>query len=145
MANVDALRDGNRTPTLLYEENGETRRVSTVAPLPVTGVMAPAPTPPEEKTSIKDMAGNFSQIIVAPAAGKRLVVKGGAIFQSKAGAVATLRFQSGQVLLKINKIENSGSFIPMTFRGAVDDPLIAEQSGAGGGDIILFVVNTIEE
>lgn len=145
MANEDAVRDGNHVPTMLYEENGETRRVSTTTPLPVTGVMAPAPTPPEENTSIKDGLGNFSETLVAPAAGKRLVVKGAAIFQSKAGALATVRFQSGQVLLKTNRIENSGNFIPMTFRGNIDDPVLVEQSGAGGGDIVLFTVNTIEE
>jgi len=145
MANEDALRDGNRTPTLLFEQSNEIKRVSPVNPLPVTGVMAPAPTQPEEKTSIKDLAGNFSQTIAAPATGKRLVVKGGSIILSKGGALATLRFQGGTVLLKTNKIENSGNFIPMTFRGNINEPLIAEQSGAGGADIVLFTVNYIEE
>ena len=145
MANEQALKDENRNSTLLFEQNGETRRVSTVNPLPVTGVMSPAPTPPQEITVIKDGLGNFSQAIATPAAGKRLVVKGGSIFLTKAGALATLRFQSGIVLLKTNKIENSGNFIPMTYRGTVNDPLVAEHSGAGGADIVLFTANYYEE
>jgi hypothetical protein len=39
MADESALKDGNRNPTLLFEKNGEVRRVSNTNPLPVTGVI----------------------------------------------------------------------------------------------------------
>ncbi len=37
MADETALKDGNRNPTLLFEKDGEVRRVSNTNPLPVTG------------------------------------------------------------------------------------------------------------
>lgn len=39
MANESALKDGNRNPTLLFEKDGEVRRVSNTNPLPVSGAM----------------------------------------------------------------------------------------------------------
>lgn len=39
MADENALKDGNRVPTLLFEKNGEIKRVSNTNPLPVTGAM----------------------------------------------------------------------------------------------------------
>jgi hypothetical protein len=38
MADESALKDGNRIPTLLFEKNGEIKRVSNTNPLPVTGM-----------------------------------------------------------------------------------------------------------
>lgn len=37
MADESALKDGNRIPTLLFEKDGEVKRVSNTNPLPVTG------------------------------------------------------------------------------------------------------------
>ena len=39
MADESALKDGNRVPTLLFEKNGEVKRVSNTNPLPVSGMM----------------------------------------------------------------------------------------------------------
>ncbi len=39
MANESALKDGNRIPTLLFEKDGEIKRVSNTNPLPVAGMM----------------------------------------------------------------------------------------------------------
>lgn len=39
MADETALKDGNRNPTLLFEKDGEVRRVSNTNPLPVAGVI----------------------------------------------------------------------------------------------------------
>src|SRR5690242_14244950 len=38
MADESALKDGNRIPTLLFEKDGEVRRVSNTNPLPVSGM-----------------------------------------------------------------------------------------------------------
>ncbi|OGR89708.1 MAG: hypothetical protein A2992_06320 [Elusimicrobia bacterium RIFCSPLOWO2_01_FULL_59_12] len=38
MADETALKDGNRNPTLLFEKDGEIKRVSNTNPLPVTGM-----------------------------------------------------------------------------------------------------------
>ncbi len=61
MADESALRDGNRNPTLLFEHNGEVRRVSNTNPLPVTATTGPGG--PTEVTGVGgepvQVAGNI--------------------------------------------------------------------------------------
>ncbi|MCG3204323.1 MAG: hypothetical protein KCHDKBKB_01038 [Elusimicrobia bacterium] len=248
----DALRDGQRNPTLLYEQAGQPKRVSDTSPLPVSGnltiptsnplpitapaaipitstdtfkITAPLPLPvsavgafpvtsttplnvsvstplpvsigsqtstitvrigdqtsaipvtastslpvsihsqtgpisativnqstpipvnvmDQIVTTTRELAGNASQTLLTPSIGKRLVVKGSSLILSKSGVVGTLRFQGGLLVTRVNKIEHSGNFISMNMAGSINEPLIVEQTGAGGGDTCFFVVNTIEQ
>lgn len=146
MANENALRDDNGTPTLIYEDSGQSKRVSAVNPLPVTAyVTVNMPVTQAEKTTNRELTGNSSQTLLTPTTGKKLTVKGCTIMLSKSGVVATLRYQSGQIICRVKAAEHSGNFIPMIFSGAVNEPLLCEQANAGGGDTSFFIVNYIEE
>jgi hypothetical protein len=146
MANENALRDDNGTPTLIYEESGQTKRVSAINPLPVAAaVTINQPVTPTEKTVTKELTGNSTQTLATPATGKKITIKGCAIILSKSGAIGTLRFNGGTLIARVNKIEHSGNFLPMTFSGAVNEPIVGEQSNAAGADTSVIIVNYIEE
>ena len=146
MSNESALRDGNGEPTMLFEQGGETRRVSDINPLPVTAnVTVNLPVTQADKTTNRELTGNASQTLMTPTTGKKLTVKGCAIMLSKTNVIATLRFQGGQLVSRVKAMEHSGNFIPMIFSGAVNEPLICEQTNAGGADTSFFIVNYIEE
>ena len=68
MANESALRDGNGEPTLLYEQNGETRRVSDINPLPVNLTNNTLGL----KTTTLEKVGPGTITIITPTAGKKL-------------------------------------------------------------------------
>lgn len=143
MPNDIALRDGNGTPTLLYEENGEVRRVSTINPLPVAdagGVNAIF------DTEMLEVFGSLQQNILTPAPGKRLIVRGVVItIEPATGIEATIRFASGKIVYKVYRGDHSGDFIPLRMKGAVDEALVVETTGFGGGQQAFFVVNFQEE
>src|SRR5688572_2317065 len=96
MANQDALRDGNRTPTLLFEQTNEIRRVSEVNPLPVAvvGTNFGLTTATLEKT------GPGTVVLVTPAVGKKVAVKGVMItLEPATGAELDIRFAISSKLI----------------------------------------------
>ena len=143
MPNDIALRDGNGTPSLLYEENGEVRRISTINPLPVAdagGINA------FFDTETLEVFGSLQQNILTPAPGKRLIIRGIVItVESATGIEAILRFAGGKVVYKVYRGDHSGAFIPIRMKGGVDEALVVETTGFGGGQQAFFVVNFQEE
>jgi hypothetical protein len=143
MANESALRDGNGAPTILYEENGETRRVSDVNPLPVVlaansvGLL----------TATLEKVGNGTVALVTPAAGKKVAVRGVMISPEPAsGYEADIRFAvSGKVIHKIYRSDQSGCLAPVYIDGNVNEAVNAVVAGAGAGQRIFFVVNYQEK
>lgn len=143
MADETALKDGNRIPTLLFDQGGETRRVSSINPLPVSDVGDVALI----KTATKEVRSSDGvQTIVTPTPGKKLVVRGCSIIHEPAtGGVATLQFQGGTILFRTYRSDVSGHFIPMNVPGNIDEPIVGEIPSGTGGNRAFFLVNYVEE
>ncbi len=143
MANESAIRDGNGIPTVLYEQNGETRRVSDLNPLPVVlsansaGLL----------TATVEKVGNGTIAIVTPAAGKKVAVRGVMITPEPAsGYEADIRFAvSGKVIHKIYRSDESGTLAPVYIDGNVNEAVNVVVAGAGAGQRFFIVVNYMEK
>ncbi|MBI4395869.1 MAG: hypothetical protein HY548_02155 [Elusimicrobia bacterium] len=143
MPNEDALKDGNRVPTLLFAENNETRRVTNLKPLPVSGLL---PDDVAMKTETLELSGTAQQTFITPAAGKRLVVKGVSITPSPAsGYEAQVKFTGGKVIRKVYRADEAGVLVPMKIKGAVNETLIAETLSFPVAQKCFFTVNYLEE
>lgn len=143
MANESALKDGNRVPTLLFEEAGETRRVSPARPLPVSDVGGGA----SIKTALKEVATNQGvQTVLTPPAGKKIVVRGVAILHEPAtGGEATLSFQGGAMIYRTYRADHSGNYVPMNVPGNVNQAITGQITSGTGSNRALFLVNYVEE
>lgn len=143
MANEAALKDGNRIPTLLFEEAGETRRVSPIHPLPVSDIGDGA----SIKTALREVATSEGvQTIVTPTVGKKIVVRGIVILHEPGtGGESTLKFQGGQLIYRTYRADHSGNFVPMNVPGNVDEPIVGDIQSGTGGNRALFLVNYVEE
>lgn len=143
MANEDALKDGNRIPTLLFENNSETRRVSPINPLPVAiaGGNLGANTFTFERT------GPGTITLLTPAAGKRIVVKGAMItLEAATGNEIDIRFATSNKLInKVYRGDQSGGYVEMNLKGNVDEAVSAVVVGISGGQKVFFLLNYLEE
>jgi hypothetical protein len=140
MADESALKDGNRNSTMLFEKDGEVRRVSNTNPLPVTGLQTASPDTTLSES--KEQTGNGTPTIVTPSAGKRLAVKGMCIsLEAGSGIEAGIRFAGGKVLHKVYRSDESGALIPSNFVGAVNEALVIFTVSFGAGQRAFFVVN----
>ena len=136
MANENALRDGNGIPSMLYEVNGEVRRVSASKPLPVDQPF---------KTVNMETTGNVNLVFVQPAPGKRITVKGAAVLNEPAQTGETrIYFANGVLVHRVYGSDQSG-YIPLNITGQVDEALRIETTSIGSGNHAFFVVNYIEE
>ncbi|MCG3204865.1 MAG: hypothetical protein KCHDKBKB_01582 [Elusimicrobia bacterium] len=143
MANEDALRDGNRTPTLLFEDTNEIRRVSQINPLPVAvagngfGII----------TATLEKIGPGTVIVVTPTAGKKIVVKGVMItLESATGAEIDLRFATTNKLIhKVYRGDQTGGFIELNLEGNVNESVNGVAVGISGGQKAFFLVNYQEK
>ncbi len=143
MANESAIRDGNGIPTILYEQNGETRRASDVNPLPVVlaansvGLL----------TATLEKVGNGTVTLVTPSAGKKVAVRGVMITPEPAsGYEADIRFAvSGKLIHKIYRSDESGSLAPVYIDGNVNEAVNVVVAGAGAGQRFFFVINYQEK
>ena len=143
MPNDIALRDGNGTPSMLYEENGEVRRVSTVKPLPTVNIGG---SDGLFDTATLEISGTLQQTLITPAPGKKLVIRGVAITpEVLSPGEAILRFSGGKVIHKVFRSDQSGNLIPTRIKGAVNETLVAETIGYGAGQQVFFIVNYQEE
>lgn len=143
MANESALRDGNGEPTLLYEQNGETRRVSDVNPLPVVTSASSAGL----LTATLEKTGNGTVVLVTPSAGKKVAVRGVMITPEPAsGFEADIRFAvSGKVIHKIYRSDASSNFAAVYIDGNVNEAVNVVVAGAGAGQRFFVVVNYQEK
>lgn len=130
-----ALRDGNGTPSMLYEENGEVRRVSALKPMPVDRIF---------KTVNMEVTTNINLVLVQPAAGKRITVKGAAVFKSNAQGEARIFFANGKLVHKVYGTDQSG-LILVNHDGQVNEALKIETTNIGNNNKMFFTVNYIEE
>ena len=136
MANESALRDGNGTPSLLYEQNGETKRVSPINPLPVDQPF---------KTVNMETTGNVNLVLVQPTLGKRITVKGAAVLNEPAQqGESRIFFANGKLVHRVYGSDQSG-YVPVSHSGQVDEALKVETTGIGAGNRAFFTVNYIEE
>ena len=143
MPNDVALRDGNGTPSMLYEENGEIRRVSTVKPLPTVNIGG---SDGLFDTATLEISGTLLQTLITPTPGKKLVIRGVAITpEVLAPGEAILRFSGGKVIHKVFRSDQSGNLIPTRIKGALNETLVAETIGYGAGQQVFFIVNYQEE
>lgn len=187
MADESALKDGNRIPTLLFEKNGEIKRVSNTNPLPVTGMAGSGgPTevtgtgggpvqvagnvgingtvpvsgtvgvsgtvpvsgtvslPPDPTlTETREQTGPIASItLVTPAAGKRLWIKGMAVFVDAAsGYDAGIRMAGGKALHKVFRSDQQGVYVPANYLGVINEAVTIFANGMGGGVRSFFLVN----
>ncbi len=143
MANEDALRDGNRTPTLLFEDSNEIRRVSQINPLPVAvagngfGVI----------TATLEKTGPGTVTLVTPSAGKKLVVKGVMItLEPATGAEVDVRFATTNKLIhKVYRGDHSGGFIELNLEGNTNEAVNVVAVGIGSGQKAFCLVNYQEK
>jgi len=144
MPNEDALKDGNRVPTLLYEQAGETKRVSPVNPLPVAVIG-------EEtailQTVVVEKIGPGEVVLVTPAVGKKTVVRGVVItMETATGGEADIRFGTSlKVIHKVYRADHSGYYIQMNAKGAINELIKGVVTGIAGGQKVFFIVNYLEE
>lgn len=143
MANEDALRDGNRTPTLLFEDTNEIRRVSQINPLPVAvagngfGVI----------TATLEKTGPGTVTLVTPSAGKKIVVKGVMITVEPAtGAEVDVRFAvTNKLINKVYRGDHSGGLVELNLEGNVNEAVNGVAVGIGAGQKAFFLVNYQEK
>ncbi len=165
MADETALKDGNRNPTILFENDGEVRRVSNTNPLPVTGVIGtgdPVPvtgtvgisgTVPVTGTvsvtsdailsETREQTGSIANFtLITPATGKRLLIKGMSVFvDSASGYDAGIRMAGGKALHKVFRSDQQGVYVTANYLGAVNEALTVFINGVGGGIRSFFLVN----
>lgn len=143
MANESALRDGNGAPTILYEQNGETRRVSDANPLPVVTAASSAGL----FTATLERTGNGAVALVTPSAGKKVAVRGVMITPEPAsGFEADIRFAvSGKVIHKIYRSDEGGNFASVYMDGNVNEAVNVVVANAGAGQRFFFVLNYQEK
>jgi hypothetical protein len=144
MANQDALKDGNRTPTMLFEQAGETRRVSSINPLPVALVGGETAI---LQTATAERIGPGEVVLVTPTTGKRAVVRGVCIaMETATGGEADVRFGTSlKVIHKIYRGDQSGGFIEQNSKGAVNEVVKGVVANVAGGAKVFFIVNYLEE
>jgi len=142
MANESALKDGNHTPTLLFEQGGETRRVSDINPLPVSPITLDSGL----ISTQMERTGNGTVVLLTPSAGKKINVKGVVITsEALSGFEADIRFAaSGKVIHKIYRADQSGDYIPLNIEGSVNESLNGVIVGNGAGQRIFFMINYLE-
>ena len=140
MADESALKDGNRIPTLLFEQNGEVRRVSNTNPLPVAGVIGTADSTLTETREQTGPVASFT--IVTPSVGKRLLIKGMlVIVENASGYDAGMRMAGGKTLHKVFRSDQQGVYVAANYLGAVNEALTIFINGAGVGVRSFFLVN----
>jgi hypothetical protein len=143
MANESALRDGNGEPTLLYEQNGETRRVSDINPLPVnvTNNSFGLQTATVEKT------GPGTITLITPAAGKKVAVRGAMItLESATGAEVDIRFATTNKLIhKVYRGDQTGGYVELNLEGNVNELVNAVVVGISAGQKVFFLLNYQEK
>lgn len=138
MANETALRDGNGEPTLLFDDNGEVRRVSSLRPLPVTGEQG-------FLTVNLETSGNVNVVLLQPAPGKRITVKGAAVLNEPTTQGETrIFFTSGKLVHRVYGSDQSG-YLPLNHSGQTDEALRVETVNIGAGNRAFFTVNYVEE
>lgn len=141
--NDTALRDGNGAPTMLYEDNGEVRRVSTLTPLPIVDAGG---TGGVFQTVTLETYGTGIQTLLTPQPGKRIIVRGAAMATEPAtGGESTIRFNGGTLVHKIYRGDQSGALIPLNLKGSIDEILVVETSGFSAGQQAFFALNYQEE
>ena len=153
MADETALKDGNRNPTLLFEKDGEVRRVSNTNPLPVAGVIGtgdPVPVtgtvslPPDPTlTETREQTGPIASLtVVTPAAGKRLLIKGMlVIVENASGYDAGFRMAGGKTLHKIFRSDQQAVYVVANYLGAANEALTIFGNGMGSGVRCFYLVN----
>ncbi|MBI2069461.1 MAG: hypothetical protein HYT79_02585 [Elusimicrobia bacterium] len=134
MPNEQALRDDNRTPTILYEENGEVRRVSVLKPLPAGEHFL---------TVAREKMGGGKEDLVVPAVGKRLIVKGVAIAQQPDTTQGAQVLLGGRVIHKVWVNDQSG-YVPMRQEGVVGEKIEIQNVAFQGSERAFFIVNYLE-
>lgn len=144
MPNEEALKDGNRVPTLLFEQAGETRRVSPVNPLPVALVGGETAI---LQTATVERVGPGEVVLVTPTAGKKAVVRGVCIsMETATGGEADVRFGTSlKVIHKVYRGDQSGGFIEQNSKGAVNEVVKGVAVNIAGGAKVFFIVNYLEE
>ncbi len=141
MANEDALRDSNRTPTLLIEQGGEVKRVSSTTPMPVAVVSGLAAT---TRTVTVEVTGTVVQTIATPATGKKFIVTASMIRNPPKAVQTILRFAGGKLVNKTYVAEHSGQSFEGYDDGAVNEAIIVETVNFAAGDKALVKVNLQE-
>ena len=144
MANEAALKDGNRNPTLLFEQAGETRRVSTINPLPVATVGGETAI---LQTATAERVGPGEVVLVTPTTGKKAVVRSVCItMETATGGEADVRFGTSlKVIHKVYRGDHSGSFVQQNSKGAVNETVKGVAANIAGGAKVFFIVNYLEE
>ncbi len=144
MANEDALKDGNRNPSLLFEQAGETRRVSAINPLPVATVGGDTAI---LQTATAERVGPGEVTLVTPTTGKKVVVRGVCIaMETATGGEADIRFGTSlKVIHKIYRGDQSGGLIQQNSKGAVNETVKGVAVNIAGGAKVFFIVNYLEE
>ncbi len=138
MANESALRDGNGAPSLLFDDNGEVRRVSSIRPLPVTSEQG-------FLTANLETTGNVNVVFIQPAPGKRITVKGAAVLNEPTTQGETrIFFTGGKLVHRVYGSDQSG-YIPLNHSGQTDEALRVEAFNIGAGNRAFFTVNYVEE
>lgn len=143
MANESALRDGNRTPTLLFEQGNEIRRVSDINPLPVAvigntfGLI----------TATFEKVGPGTVALVTPSVGKKIAVRGAMItMESATGGEADLRFATSNKLInKVYRGDQSGGFVEANLEGNINEAVNVVVTGISAGQKVFFLVNYQEK
>lgn len=153
MADESALKDGNRIPTLLFEKDGEVKRVSNTNPLPVAGVIGtgdPVPVtgtvslPPDATlTETREQVGPIvSFTLVTPTAGKRLLIKGMCVIvENASGYDAGVRMAGGKTLHKVFRSDQQAVYVVANHLGAINEAVTIFANGMGGGVRSFFLVN----
>ncbi|MBI4369142.1 MAG: hypothetical protein HY547_02815 [Elusimicrobia bacterium] len=135
MPNEQALRDENRVPSLLFEKGGEIKRVSDTQPLPVEQPL---------RTANRETVGNVDQVLIQPATGKRLVIKGVMIVSEKDTGESRIYLSAGSLAHRVYGKDQSG-YVPLNIPGAVEEALKIQTTGFGTGDQAYFLVNYVEQ
>jgi hypothetical protein len=143
MANESALRDGNGSPTILYEQNGETRRVSDINPLPVNLTNNTLGL----KTVTIEKVGPGTITIITPAAGKKIAAMGAMItMESATGAEVDIRFATSNKLIhKVYRGDQTGGYVQLNLEGAINELVNGVVSGISSGQKVFFLVNYQEK
>lgn len=143
MANESALRDGNGSPTILYEQNGETRRVSDINPLPVNvtnnsfGLL----------TATLEKVGPGTVALVTPSAGKKAAVRGVMItMETATGGEADIRFATTNKLIhKVYRGDQTGGYVELNLEGNVNEVVNGVITGISAGQKVFFLINYQEK
>jgi hypothetical protein len=143
MANQDALRDGNRTPTLLFEQTNEIRRVSEVNPLPVSM----AGTNFGLVTATFEKLGPGTVTLVTPSAGKKVAVRGVMIaMETATGGEADIRFATTNKLIhKVYRGDQTGGYVELNLEGNVNELVNAVVTNISAGQKVFLLVNYQEK